>query len=393
MQIKSVRDAEVAGKRVLMRVDFNVPIKEGRVLDDTRLKVALPTLEFLQKNGASKIILLTHVGRPQGKVDESLCIAPIEERLQEIFAESNLGEKMVWPRSGDPRTFSRRDSTEIELRENLRFDPREESNGEEFAKELASAGDVFVNEAFPISHRRSASIVGIPKFLPSFMGLRFEEEIEQLTPALTPPPHSVAIIGGAKFETKIPLIEKLLKSYKKVMLGGALANDLLKSRGMPVGSSLVSATPVPVVIAENERLLAPKDVALLDEKTDMGRTTYTSDVRMGEKILDIGPQTIEHWSKEVASAEFVLWSGPLGMYEGGFVEGTDGIAHALAHSGASAVVGGGDTIAAIQRFDLNSELSRSNLEKSGKIFISTGGGAMLEFLTSGTLPGIVALAK
>jgi phosphoglycerate kinase len=210
-----------------------------------------------------------------------------------------------------------------------------------------------------------------------------EEEIKSLSQALTPPKGSLAILGGAKFETKIPLVEKLLQMYERVLLGGALADDLLKSRGMPVGSSLVSTTPVPKAIASNERLEAPLDVALLDEKTNMGRTTYTADVRIGEKIVDIGPLTIEKWSTEVREAPFVLFNGPLGKYEDGFVEGTEALARALVEGKAHAVVGGGDTEAALSKFPFD----------TSRIFVSTGGGAMLEFLTHGALPGIAALSK
>ncbi|MEI6864361.1 MAG: phosphoglycerate kinase [Candidatus Adlerbacteria bacterium] len=360
-EIKSIKDAEVKGKRVLVRVDFNVPLDvlagEVRVLDDSRIKAALPTIKFLHEQGATKIILLTHVGRPEGVAVESLRTAPLAAVL---------------------RTFV--DYPEIEMHENVRFDPREEANDESFAKELSSLGDVFVNEAFPVSHRSDASIVGVPKFLPSYAGLRFIEEIEKLTPALTPPKNSLAIIGGAKFETKQPLIEKLVSLYGHVLLCGALANDLLKSHGLPVGASLVSDMPMPTSLAENVQILAPVDVVVEGE---VARAAHTADVRKDERIVDIGVGTAVAWAEEIKKAEFVLWNGPAGIYEKGFVQGTDALAEAVVNSTCKAVIGGGDTAAALAKYTFD----------PARIFISTGGGAMLEFLTHGTLPGIEVLGR
>jgi phosphoglycerate kinase len=358
-EIKSVKDADVSGKRVLVRVDFNVPLQDGAVVDDTRIRVALPTLELLQKNNAGKIILLMHLGRPEGMIVESLKVAPVEARLRELT------------------------SVPCELRENLRFDPREESNDEGFAKELASLGDIFVNEAFADSHRSHTSIVGIPRFLPSYLGLRFEEEMARLAQALTPPKGSVAIIGGAKFETKLPLITKLLPLYSEILLGGALANDVIKARGLPFGGSLVSEMPVPVEVAADDRLQIPQDAIFAESGINAERSGLVVDIRSSEGIIDIGPATAADWSERVRGASFVLWNGPMGVYEQGYRDGTDMLAKALATSGARAVVGGGDTIAALnkQQFD------------PAKVFISTGGGAMLYYLSEGTLPALEALKR
>lgn len=358
-EVRSIREADISGKRILMRVDFNVPIKGGKVLDDMRLRAVIPTLTLLHDKGAANIILITHVGRPEGKVVEELRVAPIDARLRELT------------------------QVPFELRENLRFDPREEVNDEAFAKELATLGDIFVNDAFAVSHRFAASIIGVAKILPAYAGLLMEKEIEQLSKALTPPRGSLAIIGGAKFETKQPLIEKLLSLYDKVLLGGALGNDVLKARGSPVGASLVSVLPVPTAVAGNDRLWVATDAAVVNTQTQMGRSALINDVRAGESILDIGPATAQAWSKEVAQAPFVLWSGPMGVYEKGFTEGTDALAQALVDAGTGAVVGGGDTAAAIQKFSFD----------PNKVFISTGGGAVLQFLVDGTLPGIEALKK
>lgn len=357
-KITSVEEADVSGKRVVVRVDFNVPIENGAIGSDLRIQVALPTLEMLHAKGAANIILLAHLGRPEGKVVESLKLAPIEARLRDLT------------------------HVPFEMHENLRFDPREEANDEGFAKELASLGDVYVNEAFADSHRAHASIVGVPKFLPHYAGLRFVEEVSKLSHALTPPQGAVAIIGGAKFETKEPLIRKLADAYERVLVGGALGDDFIKARGLPFGASLVSQTPVPVDIAANERVIMPQDAVFIETGSNAERSGLVVDVRANESIIDIGPQTSAAWADLVSHASFVLWNGPVGVYEKGYSDGTDALAQALAKSGVSAVVGGGDTAAAVQKFTFDST----------KVFVSTGGGAMLDFLTHGTLPGIEALA-
>jgi phosphoglycerate kinase len=366
-EIKSVADADVKGKRVLVHTDFDVPLQDGTVANDARIRAALPTIELLRKNGAQKIILISKLGRPGGKVVEELRMAPVGKRLAELI-----------------------DTTGIELRENLRFDPREEANDDSFAKELAALGDIFVNEAFADSHRAHASVVGIPKFLPSFAGLRFMEEITRLSDALTPPTGALAIIGGAKFETKIPLIQKLLGAYAQVLLGGALQNDVLRARGFPVGASLTSQVGVPVEVASSERLVVPTDAVMRETDANAERTTFISDIRVEEAIVDIGPQTAAAWAQKIKQAPFVLWNGPMGIYEDGFVDGTDTLAEAVALRAASgqlpqfhAVIGGGDTEAALAKFTFDTK----------KVFTSTGGGAMLEFLTAGTLPGIEALRQ
>ena len=358
--MKSVRDADVAGKRVLVHVDFDVPLKNGVIVDDFRIRAALPTIALLREKGAEQIILISKLGRPGGTVVEELRMAPIQKKMAQLV-----------------------DMTGIELRENLRFDPREEANDSAFAKELASLGDVFVNEAFADSHRTHASIVGIPKFLPGYAGVRFEEEVRRLSAALTPPQGALALIGGAKFETKEPLIKKLLGVYAEVLLGGALANDLLKARGLPFGKSLLSGAPVDPEVASDERLVLPTDAIFAEVGLSAERSGGVVDIRAGESIIDIGPATAKLWAEKISKAPFVLWNGPVGIYEQGYADGTDTLAVALAKSGVKAVVGGGDTIAAIskQKFDPQ------------KVFVSTGGGAMLEFLTAGTLPGIEVLRR
>lgn len=351
--MRKIKDAEVRGKRVLVRADLNVPLKNGQVADDWRLQALVPTLELLAAQGAQKITVLTHLGRPGGTVVEELRVAPVERRLRELT------------------------KAPFELRENLRFDAREEKNDATFAKELAELGDLYVNEAFPVSHRNDTSIVGVPKLLPSYAGLRFIEEVEHIEEAVTPAHPALALIGGAKFETKEPLLQKLGLIYEQVLVGGALGNNLLKSRGFPVGDSLVAEAIAPTDLAGNARLVAPSDVSVVSGAGEP-RPTNTADVRAQEKIVDIGPKTAEIWTKEIENAKFVLWNGPMGLYEKGHTEGTDVLAAALARSSCRALIGGGDTVAAIRKVSFDRQ----------KVFLSTGGGAMLELLTRGTLPAL-----
>lgn len=322
-KVASVRDADVAGKRVLLRVDYNVPMDGGTIVDDSRMRATLPTISLLRDRGAAKIILATHLGRPDGKVVEELRTAPLFEHLKTLVT-----------------------IVDMEMLENLRFNPGEESNNPAFAAELASHADVFVNDAFAASHRAHASIVGVAKLLPAYAGLLVEKEISKLSEALTPPTPSIVIIGGAKLETKMPLIEKLSPVYGKVLVGGALANELIQN-------------PAPNVFLPEDGVPELK------------------------KMSDIGPKTTEAWVREIKSSAFVLWNGPVGWIEKGYTQATSALAQALVDAGTKAVIGGGDTAAAIAKFSFDPE----------KVFISTGGGATLEFLTEGTLPGIEALTR
>lgn len=366
-EIKSVRDADVAGKRVLVAVDFNVPLKDGAIVDDTRIRAALPTLELLRGRGA-KVVVLTHVGRPAGTVVEGLRVAPLAKRLAELMHQ----EVTVAPVQSD-----------FMMLENVRFDSREEANDAAYAKELAALGDLYVNDAFSNSHRAHASVVGVPKLLPSYAGIRLLEEIEKLSEAMTPPPGALAIVGGAKFETKQPLIEKLMPQYARILLGGALGNDVIKARGLPVGASLVSSVPASVELASNDKLAVTTDAVMEKQATKESRTGLVVDVRADERIVDVGPVTAAAWAQMVQDAPFVLWNGPLGVYEEGYATASDLIARAVSHSEGRAVVGGGDTEAALGKYSLDPM----------RVFVSTGGGAMLKFLTEGTLPGIEALRR
>lgn len=364
-EVKSVRDADVAGKRVLVAVDFNVPMKDGIIIDDARIRASLPTFELLHGRGA-RIVVMTHLGRPGGKVVEALRVAPLAHRLGELMK----CRVTVAPEESD-----------FMMLENLRFDPREEEGAQEYAQELASMGDIYVNEAFSNAHRAHTSITGVPQLLPSYAGVRLMEEMDTLKEALTPPQGALAIIGGAKFETKQPLIEKLLPHYARILLGGALGNDVIKARGLPVGASLVSNVPASFELASNDKLGVTADVVMEKEETKEARTGLVVDIRINERIVDVGPVTAAEWAQMAEDAPFVLWCGPLGVYEEGYTEASDMVAKAIAHSVARAVVGGGDTDAALRKYSFDPQ----------KVFLSTGGGAMLQFLTEGTLPGIEAL--
>jgi len=360
-KVRSIQEADVRGKRVLVRADLNVPMvtvgHKPQVANDLRIRAILPTLELLHTNGAAKIIILAHLGRPGGTVDEAMRLAPIQARLRDLTA------------------------VPFEMHENLRFNPGEEANDPAFAKELAGLGDIYINEAFADSHRAHASIVGVPKLLPSYAGLRFAVEVQKLSGALTPPKGALAIVGGDKFETKQPLIAKLLSLYDGVLLGGALGNDVIKARGMPFGDSLISSVPVPPEIAGDERLLVPTDAFVAEAGRNAERIASIADTRANEAVIDIGPQTAAAWSEKIKEASFILWNGPMGLYETGYSDGTDALAQTLAESKIPAVVGGGDTTAAVEKYKFD----------PARVFISTGGGAMLQFLVDGTLPGIEAL--
>lgn len=353
--MRSIREIEnLDGKKVLVRVDFNVPIKEGVVEDDFRIKKALPTIEFLIKKGA-KVVLITHLGK-----DGTASLEPVIKRFWEVSGLSK---------------------DKVEFFENLRKNEGEEKNDPVFAKQLASLGDLYVNDAFPVSHRAHASVVGITKYLPSYAGLQLEEEVQNLSHAFENTKHPfLFILGGAKFSTKMPLIEKYLELADHVFVGGALSNDFLKASGYEVGQSLVDSSNYGIEkILNNEKLILPVDVVV--KSSDKLINKKVNEVEKDENIIDIGSDTVASLAKVIEKAKFILWNGPLGKYEDGGDKSTKEILKLVAGSQAESVIGGGDTVALI---------SELNLEKKFT-FVSTGGGATLDFLSNGTLPGIKAL--
>lgn len=366
-KLKSVQGAEVAGKRVLLRMSLNVPLKDGKVENDFRLKQSLPTLKFLLERGAG-VVVVGYLGR------EGASVEPVVAALAALLPGTKV-------RFSPTLEVGEVPGGECVVLENIRREAGEEQNDPALAQKLANLADLFVNDAFAEAHRAYASNVGVAKLLPAYAGLCMEQEVAKLSEALTPPPGSLAIIGGAKFETKQPLIEKLLSLYGEVLLGGALGNDVLKARGLPVGASLVSDLPVPVALAAEPRLLVAEDAVVGVGENNAERDLLINDIRKEERIIDIGHKTAALWSEKVLHAPFVLWNGPMGVYEQGYTRGTEALADALSRGSGKAVVGGGDTAAALEQFTFD----------PARVFVSTGGGAMLEYLAKGTLPALEVL--
>jgi phosphoglycerate kinase len=357
---------DLKGVKVLVRVDFNVPVQDGKVLDDFRIRKILPTLSYLQAKKA-RIILMSHIEVPANSPSkEKPSMAPIAQHLEKMGVSCVFVKKY---REARP-SIETLDSGCIILLENLRMNEGESKNDRGFAHELASLGDIYVNEAFSVSHRAHASVSAITEFLPSYGGLLFEQEVKNLSSVFHPEHPFLFILGGAKFETKLPLIEKFMGIADKVFVGGALANNFFKEQGKDIGTSLVSPDNFNLSRFFNSpKLLLPIDSVIKDGA-----------------IFDSGAETIKLLEKEVANAKHILWNGPLGAYEMGFKQPTLDLAHMLARatqSGSKTILGGGDTLAAIA--ELGTEDTYT--------FVSTGGGAMLEFLAQGTLPGIEALEK
>ncbi len=371
--MRSIKECgeSLRGKRVIVRASLDVPIEDGAVTNEFRVKKALPTITFLQNEGA-RVIVMTHVGRDPQNATEPIFHC-MEKYLSLRHIEGVIGE-------GVKHVVSTVRDGEILLLGNLRAHAEEEANDEVFGATLVSYGDYYVNDAFAVSHRAHASIVGIPAHIPGYAGFTFMEEYEHLSRALTPEHPALFILGGAKFETKQPLIERYARAYDHVALGGALANDFLKARGLPVGESLVSPVDLstnPLIHKEN--ILVPTDVVAVSDRG--AREVVVAEVTTDEKILDIGPASVRELAPRIASAKTILWNGPLGYYEGGYDAATKAVAKLIAESSAFSVVGGGDTVAAIESLGLS--------DKFG--FLSTAGGAMLEFLEKGSLVGIEAL--
>jgi len=374
--IDEVAGAELKGKRVILRSDFNVPLDNaGNASDIFRLKKGWTTVEYLSKAGA-KVIILSHIGR-----DPEESLAPVAEALKQ-FGKVHYVPDLLGPVA--QTSIAAMDEGEIVLLENLRRDARETENDEGFAKELAAFGDLYVDDAFAAAHRAHASIVGIPKFLPHYCGLLMRDEVTALHAARTPSTPSFSILGGAKFETKAPLIKSLLSTYDHLFLTGALANDVFKARGMPVGISLVSKELPGEGVLNHPHFLAPVDVTV-ELSNKQARVKKPEEVGIDEKIVDIGPDSVALIAPYIEQANFILWNGPTGLYESGYTHYTQAIAELISQAvarGAKAVIGGGDTVASIQE---------SGIDESKLGFLSTGGGAMLEYLLQGTLPGIDAL--
>lgn len=391
----SIRDLDVKGKRVFVRVDFNVPMSAGRVEDDTRIRETLRTLRLAMERGA-RVVLASHLGRPKGKVDLKYSLAPVAGRLEEL-----LGNKKVAfaadcvGADAEAKSNGLRDG-DVLLLENVRFHPEEEANDAEFARKLAALCDgLFVCDAFGSAHRAHASVVGITKFVrQSAAGLLMEKELAYLGKAISQPDRPfVAVLGGAKVSDKIEVVQNLMKLADAMLIGGAMAYTFLKAQGLPIGKSLVENDKLDLardLLNEAQqrkfRLVLPVDHVLAESfDSTVTRVTDIAHTPDGWMGLDIGPKTVELFRKEISTARTIVWNGPLGMFEKpAFAEGTLAIARAVAAAsaaGATSIVGGGDSVAAVEQSGLAAKISH----------ISTGGGASLEFLAGEKLPGVEAL--
>lgn len=386
MAKRSIRSADVAGRHVLARVDFNVPLSDGTITDDTRISAALPTIQWLIDHDA-KVILASHLGRPRGKVVDELRMAPVAHHLSTLLnrpvgAMNSISDASV------TTAVDEMANGDVILLENLRFDPGEEANDSDFARGLAELADIYVNDAFGTAHRAHASTVGIANYLPAYLGLLMEHEIETLAKLLEDPEHPfVAIIGGAKVSDKIGILEHLIDRVDAILIGGGMANTFLKAEGTEVGKSLLEEDQLETASAILNRcrekgvdVLLPIDVVVAEGvEAPRGQTVPVGEVPTDLAILDIGSETAGAFAQVIAGAKTVLWNGPLGVAERPpFAVGTRRVAEAVAMSDGFTVIGGGDSIAAIEQIGLATHIDH----------VSTGGGASLEFLEGKELPGI-----
>lgn len=390
MNKKSVRDVEVAGKRVFVRVDFNVPVEDGKITDDTRIRETLPTIKYLIENGA-KVILASHMGRPKGQFVDSMRLTVAAERLSELLgkpvakADEAIGEAVK-------AQIAELNGGDVLVLENVRFYPGEEKNDPELAKQFAELADLFVNDAFGAAHRAHASTEGIAHFLPAVSGLLMEKELSVLGKALSNPERPfTAIIGGSKVKDKIDVIDNLLTLADNVLIGGGLSYTFTKALGHEIGLSLVDNDKLDVALgfiekakALGKNFLLPVDIVVADK---FGADANTKIVDVNEipadwEGLDIGPKTRELYADVIKNSKLVVWNGPMGVFEIDiFAEGTKAVAQACATTEGYTVIGGGDSAAAAEKFHLADQMDH----------ISTGGGASLEFMEGKALPGVEAL--
>ena len=384
---KTIRDIDVKGKKVLVRVDFNVPTKDGKVGDDTRIRAALPTIQYLLDHGAA-VILCSHLGRPKGGPDPKYTLKPVADYLAQLMGKPvAFAEDCVGPVAEAAAKALK--PGQVLVLENTRFHPEEEKNDLGMAKQLASLADVYVNDAFGTAHRAHASTEGVARFLPGVAGFLMEKEIKYLGQAIDDPKRPfVAILGGAKISDKIGVIKNLLTKADVILIGGGMANTFLAAKGLAMGDSLVEAdaleTAKELLASGGGKLTLPVDMVLADkfDAEAQSKTVPTGNVPDGWRVLDIGPKTVEAFGKLIQNAGTVVWNGPMGVFEfPRFAEGTYGVAKAVAASHAVSVVGGGDSVAAIQQSGLADKITH----------ISTGGGASLEMLEGLVLPGLAAL--
>jgi len=384
---KTIRDMAFKDRKVLVRVDFNVPLQDGRITDDTRMRAALPTIQYLIDQGA-RIILCSHLGRPKGRVVESLSLRPVADHLSSLlgkqvaFSPDCVGEAA--------RTaVSQLRNGDVLVLENTRFHPEEMANDEGFAVELASLADLYVNDAFGSAHRAHASTEGVAHKLPAVAGFLMQKELQYLGEALAEPEHPfVAILGGAKISDKIGVVERLLHMADRMLIGGGMANTFLAAQGYDMAESLVEENVVTIAAGILKRagdsLILPSDLVVaaeFDAKAEH-KTVAVGSIPEGWRAMDIGPETVRTFITEIEAARLIVWNGPMGVFEfEPFAAGTRALANAVAECGGTTIVGGGDSAAAIRQAGLTESISH----------VSTGGGASLEFLEGKVLPGVAAL--
>ncbi len=388
MNKKTVRDIDPRRKRLLVRVDFNVPLKAGAVADDTRIRAALPTIQYLLQRGG-EVVLCSHLGRPKGGPDPKYSLKPAAQRLSELLRKPvTMASDCIGPAAESVVAEMR--PGDVVLLENVRFHPEEEKNDPTFAQKLSVLADLYVNDAFGSAHRAHASTEGVAHLLPAVAGFLMEKEIEYLGQAVDNPKHPfVAILGGAKISDKIGVIENLLKKADRILIGGGMANTFLKAQGVAVGDSLAEDgsldTARQLLAKAGGKLVLPVDVVLGDkfEAGAQSRTVAVSEgVPAGWRILDIGPRTVAAFGEALKGAALVVWNGPMGVFEfPAFAQGTNAVARLVADCGATSIIGGGESVSAVEQAGLADKMSH----------ISTGGGASLEMLEGKVLPGVAAL--
>lgn len=391
---KTIRDIDIKGKKVIVRCDFNVPQKDGAITDDNRITAALPTITYLIEQGA-KVILMSHLGRPKGEPKMEFTLQPVADRLSQL-----LGKEVKFKSCPEvicdtiKETAASLQEGEVMLLENVRFRKEETENGAEFAKELASLGEIFVQEAFGTAHRAHASTAGIADYLPAVSGFLIEKEVKFLGGAVENPKRPfVAIMGGAKVGDKIPVIESLLKKVDTLIIGGGMSYTFFKAMGLEIGTSILDEENIDLAKALLEKaetagvkLLLPVDVVCAKEFANETETVVVDREQIPADMmgLDIGPKTIDLYKKALIEAKTIVWNGPVGVFEmPSFARGTRAIAEILAESDAVTVIGGGDSAAAAEQFGLADKMTH----------ISTGGGASLEFLEGKVLPGIAIIEE
>lgn len=393
MVLNTIRDANLANKRVLIRVDFNVPVKDGKVTDATRILAALPTINYILEQPGTSLVVMSHFGRPKGKKNPDFSMAPVGKKFEELLGKPvKVASDVIGPEV--EKEVKSLKAGEVLLLENCRFYPDEEANNPEFAKTLASYGDVYVNDAFGTAHRAHASTEGVARYLPAYAGFLIEKEVKFMAPLLENPEKPfVAIIGGSKVSSKISVLESLVKTCDTIVIGGGMAYTFLKVQGHKIGKSLVeddfletAKSFLDAASKKSVKVVLPCDHVCAASFAEDAEPVLVDGVDIPDDLMgmDIGPMTTAIIVDALKDAKSVVWNGPMGVFEfAAFAKGTEAVAKALAASSATTVVGGGDSVAAVNKFGLADKISH----------VSTGGGASLEFLEGKELPGIKALEK